>query len=202
MADRPYSVVSSQSGALAVNTPLPLDHDELEASSFREPRAPYLAESVPFMSESPRDSFMQDTPNNSGMFLAGKQEDMAAEDHPLPSDGPAPKTKRRRSTGLLVFFGLLALIIVAAAVVLPIIFVVIKPGHNKSAASTHAGGSSNPTATGSASNPKGSTTPISASTITGGDGSTITASDGSTFTYSNSFGGICEFCFICSTTTT
>lgn len=195
MAER-FSAATSGSFTPGANIPLPAED---ETSSFLTPRAPYLSESGPAMSESPRDSFLQatpGTPNDSAMLLENKNEGYAPED---PDDRTATATAARnantkRRTRRFLFLGVLGLIIVILAVILPIVFVVIKPGKHKSSSDfTKPPGSSSgsPTATGSS--PTSSGSPHSAAVITGGDGSTVTANDGSTFTYSNSFGGICEF---------
>lgn len=187
MAER-SSFAEGESSALPIHTPFPAEE---ETSSFISPRAPYLAQANPAMTESPRDSFMHATPNDSGMLLASKNEEYAQED-PIPRKAPAPGAKRR--TWLFAVLALLVLIIVVLAVILPIVFTVIKPKDHKSASTQLSSSSQNPTATAAPTSSGGGsgTSPKSAAAITGGDGSTITASDGSTFTYSNSFGGICK----------
>ena len=187
MAER-SSFAEGEPSALPDHTPFPVED---ETSSFISPRAPYLAQENPGMTESPRDSFMHATPNDSGMLLANKSEEYAQED-PIPKQAPAPRAKRR--TWLFVVLALLGLIIVVLAVILPIVFTVIKPKNHKSTSTQPSSSSQNPTASAAPTSSGGGsgTSPKSAAAITGGDGSTITASDGSTFTYSNSFGGICE----------
>lgn len=188
MAERPLSTISGETMlAIATNTPLPLNSDD---SSIREPRAPYMAVSDPFISgsDSPRESYLNATPNDSGALLANKNENYA--DEPIPTTTSPTKSKRR--TVIIALLSLLALILVIVAVIVPVYFTVIKPKSRSVNANASSGGSNGPTSTG----PSGSSTPPSSSTnvITGGDGSTIKAADGSTFTYNNKFGGFCE-CF-------
>ncbi len=184
MAER-TSFAEDEPSALPAHTPFPVED---ETASFISPRAPYMAQENPGMTESPRDSFMHATPNDSGMLLANKSEEYAQED-PIPEQALAPRAKRR--TWLFVVLALLGLIIVVLAVILPIVFTVIKPKNHKSTSAQPSSSPQNPTAS-AAPTSSGGGSPKSAVAITGGDGSTITASDGSTFTYSNSFGGICE----------
>jgi glucan 1,3-beta-glucosidase len=71
-------------------------------------------------------------------------------------------------------------VLIILSVGLPVYFVVIRPKHDASAASS----SSTPAA-----KPSSTSRPSSSSAITGGDGSTVTMDDGTTFIYSNPFGG-------------
>ena len=184
MAERPLSTISGDTiMAIAANIPLPPD----DGSSFHEPRAPYMV-SDPF-SDSPRESYLNATPNDSGTLLAAAKNENYVEDPILTT--PSPKSKRR----VLIIAGLLlvALILIVVAVIVPVYFTVIKHQSSRSTkvsggsgASPTPGGQSGPTTSpGSSTNSK---------TTTGGDGSTIYAADGSTFTYNNKFGGFCK-CF-------
>jgi glucan 1,3-beta-glucosidase len=191
MAERPFSVVSSQSLALAANTPLPLDDD---ASSMHEPRPAYLSDGTgiaPLSTESPRDSYLHSSLHDteSGVLLTTKNEGVVEEDAATPAeDAEKPQSKRRRPL-LVILLACLALIVLILAVVLPVYFTVIKPRSRLSASS-----SSDPAATGTSSGGGGSTSPpVAKDPVTGGDGSTIRLANGSTFTYQNSFGGICEY---------
>ncbi|KDR69908.1 hypothetical protein GALMADRAFT_255764 [Galerina marginata CBS 339.88] len=179
MAERPFSVVSADSVALAANVPLPAGDD----ASFREPRPPFMALNG---GESPRDSYVQSTPNDSGTNLAQKNEPEADEESTTPIAPPSPKPRRR----LLVLVGaIIALVILILVVVLPVYFTVIKPRNNKSAV----GSSTKPNPTGgstTATSHGAKPTSISTAATTGSDGSTIKANDGTTFTYNNKFGGI------------
>jgi glucan 1,3-beta-glucosidase len=187
MADRPFSTISGDTPYAVANFPLPSTSDD----DIREPRAPYMASSsVPLTSDSPRESYMNTTPNGSGALLANKHESYA--EHPiLPTT--SPKSKRR--SVVLVVLLLVALAAIIVAVIVPVYFTVIKPKLNQSNKSNSSGG-------GGGSSPKsgspgggGSTpSPGSPNVITGGDGSTVNATDGTTFIYHNSFGGFCK-CF-------
>ncbi|KAF8805238.1 glycoside hydrolase [Phlegmacium glaucopus] len=183
MAERPFSTASGDTMALAMNIPLPLTSDD--SSFFLEPRAPYMAP-VPFTSNSPRESYLNATPNDSGTMLATKNENYAID--PILTTTTTPPKSKRRSLVLALLF-LLAVILVAAAVIVPVYFTVIKPKLNRSAGANSLGdgSSGSPTTSGGQSGPKPTSSPTNQ--ITGGDGSTIHAADGSTFTYNNKFGG-------------
>ena len=162
-------MASGDTMALATNIPLPSTSDD--SSFFREPRAPYMA-SVPFTSDSPRESYLNATPNDSGTMLATKNENSAVD--PSLTTTP-PKSKRRFVIVVLLF--LLALSLVIVAVIVPVYFTVIKPKLNRSSGAN--GGSSSPTTSsgGGQSGQSGSTPSSPANIITGGDGSTIHAAD-------------------------
>lgn len=186
MTERPISTITGDTPYAVANFPLPSTSED----DIREPRAPYMASShAPFTSESPRDSYLNATPNGSGTLLANKHESYA-EDPILPTTATSPKSKRRSVVLIILLLVALALIIVA--VIVPVYFTVIKPKLNESNSKNSSGGGSNsPTSGGGG----GSTpSPGSSDAITGGDGSTIHAADGTTFTYHNSFGGFCK-CF-------
>lgn len=188
MAERPSSMASAESEALAVSVPL-LDHDE---SYFPQPRAPFATMNG---AESPRGSFLDASPtrNSSGTLLATKNEPDIEEERVTSLDGSPPSSRRRPLLALLV--ALIALIAVVLAVILPVYFTVIRPRHKSSALVGTSSSSTSGGPTAVSTSPGAKATPSSAEAITGGDGSTITASDGSTFSYSNQFGGICESYF-------
>jgi len=198
MADRPFSVVSATDSLVwAANIPLPGD----DAWSIREPQPPFGA-SIP--NDSPRDSYLEPTPYDSGTLLpVTKNENYTEEDtknenyteeDPVAPPPSSPKAKRRPL--ILFLVGLVALIVVALAVFLPVYFTVIKPRNVRSSQSSSDGGSGTSTnSTGGDGGGGGGTShtpPSSTNAITGGDGSTIKASDGTTFTYNNKLGGICK----------
>jgi len=186
MDDRPLSVVSTtDSLARAASIPLPVD----DAWLLREPRPPFLAAGSSIANESPRDSYVEATPYDSGTLLpVTKDEDYSEEEDPVALPQSSPKAKRRPL--LLLLVGLVALIAVAAAVVIPVYFKVIKPRNVRTSQASNGG---NGTPTNSTGGGTSHTPPPSTNAITGGDGSTVTASDGTTFTYSNKLGGICKF---------
>ena len=186
MAERPFSTISGDTPYAVANLPLP-DLASTSNDDIREPHAPYMASSsVPFTSDSPRDSYMNTTLNDSGTLLNNKHESYAEQPILPPT---SPKSKRRSVVLVALLLAALALVIVA--VIVPVYFTVIKPKLNLSSKSNSSGG-------GSGSNPKsggpgGSTpSPVSSNSTTGGDGSTIHAADGTTFTYHNPFGGFCK----------
>ncbi|PPQ80107.1 hypothetical protein CVT25_001475 [Psilocybe cyanescens] len=182
MAERPYSQVSQPDSLnKAIYAPLPLN----DASSFARPQPPFIGYSD---TESPRQSYAQASIADSHTYLPARNQTYFTGDGEKAAPLVTPPAKPRR-TGRFIIIGLIILIIVAAAVILPIYFVVIKPHNNGSSAAVNPKKpSSGPTATTTGAD--GKATPISAATITGGDGSTITASNGTTFTYTNQFGGI------------
>ena len=187
MADRPFSTISGDTPYAVANFPLPSTSDD----DIREPHPPYMASSsVPFTSDSPRESYLNTTPNGSGALLANKHEGYA-EQPILPIT--SPKSKRR--SVVLVVLLLVALAAIIVAVIVPVYFTVIKPKLNQSNKSNTSGGGGGGSSPNSGSpGGGGSTPPGSSNPITGGDGSTITAADGTTFIYHNSFGGFCK-CF-------
>jgi glucan 1,3-beta-glucosidase len=188
MADRPLSVVSTtDSLARVANIPLPAD----DGWSLREPQPPFLAAGPSLANDSPRDSYMEATPYDSGTLLpVTKNEDYTEEEDPVAPTPSSPKAKRRPL--LLLLVGLVALIVVVLAVILPVYFTVIKPRNAGTSQSSSNSGNGTPTnTTGGGDTPH--TPPSSTNAITGGDGSTIKASDGTTFTYNNKLGGICKF---------
>ncbi|KAF8161514.1 glycoside hydrolase superfamily [Crassisporium funariophilum] len=135
---------------------------------------------------SPRESYLQSTPNDSATNLAVKNEPYIDEDLTGPATSVKAKSKRRP---LLIFLIALAvLIVVVLAVILPVYFTVIKPKNNGSSPPVKQGTTTGPHNNGTGTG--GTTTPPSTEAITGGDGSTIKAADGSTFQYNNKFGGI------------
>jgi hypothetical protein len=183
MDERPFSTISGDTPYAVANFPLPSTSDE----DIREPRAPYMASSsVPLNSDSPRESYLNATPNDSGTLLANKHESYA-EDPILPPTSItstttiSPKSKRR--SVVLVVLLLVALLLVIVAVIVPVYFTVIKPKLNDSTKSNSSGGGS-----GSKSGGPGPSTPLT-NANSGGNGSIIHAADGTTFTYINPFGG-------------
>lgn len=196
--ERPYSTVSQPDSLMkAIYTPLPLTDGP---TSLDRPQPPFIALEG---TETPRDSIVPSTPTDSQTFLPANQQGEAAYDDgekAIPLASPPPSTKPRRSKFFFALVGLLVLAIVIVAVIIPVYFTVIKPRSNRSSnsASTankgdgNSDGGATPTSTGAG----GKTTPISAESITGGDGSTVVTSDGSKFTYQNNFGGICELSFV------
>jgi glucan 1,3-beta-glucosidase len=189
MADRPYSTISGDTPYAVANfTALPSTSDD----DIREPRAPYMMASsaAPFTSDSPRESYLNATPNDSGTLLANKHEGF--EDPILPTTTTSSKSKRRPVVLALLLLVALALVIIA--VIVPVYFTVIKPKLNQSIKSNSPsnGGGSNPKP-GSPGSPGGSNPSPGSNAITGGDGSTINAADGTTFIYHNAFGGFCKF---------
>jgi len=190
MADRPLSVVSTtDSLARVANIPLPAD----DGWSLREPHPPFLAAGPSIANDSPRDSYMEATPYDSGTLLpVTKNEDYTEEDDPVAPTPSSPKAKRRPL--LLLLVGLVALIVVVLAVLLPVYFTVIKPRSVRTSQSSSNTGNGTPTnSTGGGGGGTPHTPPTSTNAITGGDGSTIKAGDGTTFTYNNKLGGICKF---------
>ena len=186
MAERPVSMITGDTPYAVANFPLPSTSED----DIREPRAPYMASnSVPLTTDSPRESYLNATPNDSGTLLANKHEGYA-EDHILPANITSSKSKRRSVILLVLLLVALALIIVA--VIVPVYFIVIKPKLNESKNKSNTpGGGPGPNSGG----PGGSTpSPVSPNATIGGDGSTIHAADGSTFIYHNPFGGFCK-CF-------
>ena len=185
MADRPFSVVSTTDSLVrAANIPLPAD----DAWSLREPQPPFHAGGPSPANESPRDSFVDATPYDSGTLLPVTKDESFTEEDPVALPPSSPKEDKRRPL-LLLLAGLVALIVVILAVILPVYFTVIKPRNVRSSQSSSNGGGNSTGGGGGGS----SHTPPSTNAITGGDGSTIKASDGTTFTYNNKFGGICKF---------
>ena len=184
MAERPFSTASGDILTLATNTPLPVMSDD--STSFREPRAPYMA-SVPFTSASPRESYLNATPNNSGTLLATKNENYIE----TPIFTTTSPTSKRRSI-IVAILSLVALLLIITAVIVPVYFIVIKPHSNHSKISGSGSGSGSGSTSGGPSTSSGSS-----SAITGGDGSVIRAADGSTFTYNNKFGGFCKCSLNC-----
>ena len=189
MADRPLSVVSTaDSLARAANIPLPADDNW----SLREPHPPFLAVGPSIANDSPRDSYMEATPYDSGTLLpVTKNESYTEEEDPVVPPPTSPKAKRRPL--LLLLIGLVALIVVVLAVILPVYFTVIKPRSVRTSQSSSNGGNGTPTNSTGGGGGTSHTPPSSTNAITGGDGSTIKASDGTTFTYNNKLGGICKF---------
>ena len=193
MAERPVSAISGDTPYAVANIPLPSTSDD----DIREPRAPYMASSsVPLTSEeSPRESYLNATPNDSGTLLANKHEGYV-EDLILPTTTTTtttPKSKRR--SVVLVVLLLVALALIIIAVIVPVYFVVIKPKLNESKNKSNSGGGSGGGPGPSSGGPGGSSpSPVLSNVTTGGDGSTIHAADGTTFIYHNPFGGFCK-CF-------
>jgi len=181
MADRPVSAVSIDSLDRSESANVPLTAGA--AWPLHQPHLPFLEVNNSAASESPRESYVQATPYDSGTALPVTKAEYY-EDYAPP---PLPKAKRRPL--FLVLVGLFVFIVVVLAVILPVYFTVIKP-HN-SAASLSSG--KNSTGGGGSGGGTTHTPPASTDAITGGDGSTVKASDGSTFTYNNKLGGICEF---------
>jgi glucan 1,3-beta-glucosidase len=202
MADQPPTAPTGETTP-AHYAALPLDEDHI----MDQPRAPYLSETQPASSESPRESYIQrdsylQTPGASQTLLPAKVESEGDERFGFAQEDPAhggqsSQAKRRRLLPLAI--GLLALVIVVLAVILPVYFTVIKPRNNKSssaAVSPHSTGQvdpNSPGATPSGSGAAPASTPVVAEAIFGGDGSTVKGTNGTTFTYNNAFGGICEF---------
>lgn len=181
-----FSAISGDTPYVVANFPLPSTSDY----DIREPHAPYMASSSdPLTSDSPRESYLNATPNGSGMLLANKHESYAEE--PIL---PNTSSKSKRRSVVLVVLLLVALALIIVAVIVPVYFTVIKPKLNEATSKSNSpgsGGGSSPKSGG----PGGSTpTPGSPNAITGGDGSTVYAADGTTFIYHNSFGGFCK-CF-------
>ena len=188
MAERPISTITGDTPYAVANFPLPSTSEE----DIRGPRAHYMvSSSLPFSSESPRDSYSNAnaTPYGSGTLLANKNEGYA-EDSILRTTTTTPPPKLKRRTVILILLLLLAFAMLIVAVVVPVYFTVIKPKLDASK-NLSGGGGGSPKSGGSG----GSTpSPGSSNIVTGGDGSTIHAADGSTFTYRNPFGGFCK-CF-------
>lgn len=179
MSERPLSAISGDSVTRAANVPLPPGDD----ASFREPRPPFVGAAS---SDSPRESYLEPTPNASGTLLAPK----AGVDHEKAQSSSATPP-RKKPRWLLLAAIVAALIIVVLAVILPVYFTVIKPkNNNMSSTSSPVGVPDGPG--GTSPGPAGpSATPTEPTW--GGDGTTVRATDGTTFTYQNKFGGICEY---------
>jgi glucan 1,3-beta-glucosidase len=124
MADRPLSAVSTtHSLARAANIPLPAD----DGSSLRELHPPFLAAGPSIANESPRDSYVDAKPYDSGTLLpVTKNEKYTEEEDSIVLPQASPKAKRRPL--LLLLVGLVVLIVVVLAVILPVYFKIIKPG--------------------------------------------------------------------------
>lgn len=182
MTERPLSSTSGDTMAFMANLATS------NSSDFAGLHARYLA-SAPLSSDSPRQSFLNATPNDSGTLLGTKNENYAEE--PILTTTTAvisPKSKRRSVT--IIFLLLTALILIAVAVVVPVYFTVIKPKLHVAAKSNSSGSGSG----GSSSGGSGGSTPSSGSSnaITGGGGSVVHTANGTTFIYNNTFGGFCK----------
>lgn len=193
MAERPFSMVSGKSLALAANSPLPAG-DETSSLVLQELRPPYLSPHALTCPDSPRNSTIPGTPfserSESGALLRYKDEeyhDAPGQEEPIPS----PKSTRWRPW-VIILFAFLLLIIFAVAVVVPVYFKIIKLRNNGASSEQHSASPSG-TRTSTAGAPTASSSnPVQKDPVSGGDGSTIKLANGTSFTYKNNFGGACK----------
>ena len=183
---------------------LPSETDSLLQEPLEPPNPQFsnmfgLGSAGPFSAESPRDSLVAPSANesSSALRLAADPEKMDAtaglgananDERAYANEGIITANEKAspgsRSHKRLFLIGGIALLIIAAAIAIPVGIVVSNKHKNNSKSdigtSPHSSSDGGATPTGSSGNTRATT---------GGDGSTVTTEDGQTFTYSNKFGG-------------